>query len=154
MARQTYVCGFLFDRNFENILLIRKNRPEKQKGRLNGVGGKVEEGESFRQAMEREFREEAGITISGDDWNECVELVGPDYEVNFYWYFGDLSEAKSMTDEPLEIHRVDSLIGNKDVLTNLKWIIPRCFDITLHTTRAVEQRFFLLRESVRFAPTK
>lgn len=44
MARQTYVCGFLFDRSFENVLLIRKNRPEKQKGRLNGVGGKVEEG--------------------------------------------------------------------------------------------------------------
>ncbi len=148
MPKIQYVVGFLFDEVRENVLLIRKSKPERQKGRLNGVGGKLEAGETFRQAMEREFQEEAGMTILAMDWNESVTLVGPEYEVAFFWCIGDLSLAKTMTDEPLEIHRVDSLVGNKDVLTNLKWIVPLSFDGTLHPLRAVEQRMPLLVQQV------
>lgn len=136
MPKQLYSCGFLVDENRENVLLIRKSKPEKQKGRLNGVGGKVEEGETFKMAMEREFREEAGMDVSS--WDETVLLTGEHYEVQFFWAIGDLSKAVSMTDEKLEIHRLDSLINNKELLTNLKWIIPVMFDRKIGNLHAVE----------------
>jgi 8-oxo-dGTP diphosphatase len=136
MSKQLYSCGFLVDESRENVLLIRKNKPEKQKGRLNGVGGKVESGETFRMAMEREFQEEAGMSV--DSWKETVLLSGEFYEVQFFWAIGDLSKAVSMTDEKLEIHRIDSIINNRDVLTNLKWIIPVLFDKTIDNLVAIE----------------
>jgi 8-oxo-dGTP diphosphatase len=41
-----YVLGFLFDPSQKDVVLIKKLKPEWQKGKLNGVGGKIEEGES------------------------------------------------------------------------------------------------------------
>jgi 8-oxo-dGTP diphosphatase len=43
---QTYACGFLFSLDRTRVLLIRKRRPAWQAGRLNGVGGKIEPGET------------------------------------------------------------------------------------------------------------
>jgi len=57
-----YVLGFCFSRDKEEVVLIRKNRPEWQKGKLNGVGGKIEpEDASPLHAMVREFKEETGV---------------------------------------------------------------------------------------------
>lgn len=53
-----YVLGFVFDRRYNNVLLIEKARPNWQAGKLNGLGGKVAEGESPAAAMVRELREE------------------------------------------------------------------------------------------------
>lgn len=46
-----YVVGFAFDANRRHVVLIQKGRgPEELIGKLNGVGGKIEAGESsFRQ---------------------------------------------------------------------------------------------------------
>lgn len=55
-----YVLGFLFSRDETRVALLRKTRPAWQAGRLNGVGGHAEEGETFDQAMAREAREELG----------------------------------------------------------------------------------------------
>ena len=38
-------------------------------GKLNGLGGEVEPGESPRGAMSREFLEEAGVDINPLDWS-------------------------------------------------------------------------------------
>lgn len=43
------------------ILLVKKDRPDWQKGRLNLVGGKIEEGETPEQAALRELQEESGL---------------------------------------------------------------------------------------------
>lgn len=56
-----YVVGFMFDPSLQLVLLIRKNRPDWQAGRLNGIGGKIEDGEASIDAMIREFKEEAGL---------------------------------------------------------------------------------------------
>ena len=58
--KKTYVAGFLFSPDRSRVLLIRKNRPAWQAGKLNGLGGKIEPGETPPQAMRREFREEQG----------------------------------------------------------------------------------------------
>ena len=53
-----YVLGFLFNKDLSQVALIRKTKPEWQKGQLNGIGGKIEPGEDPLGAMIREFREE------------------------------------------------------------------------------------------------
>lgn len=61
-----YVVGFCFNPSMTHVALIEKLKPEWQKGKLNGVGGKVEDGETAGHAMVREFYEEAGVCIA--DW--------------------------------------------------------------------------------------
>lgn len=56
-----YVIGFMFSAGMQLVLLIRKNRPDWQAGRLNGIGGKIEPGEAPIDAMIREFKEETGL---------------------------------------------------------------------------------------------
>ena len=58
-----YVVGFLFNPDMTEVVLIKKNRPDWQKGLLNGVGGKIESGEDPITAMIREFKEETGIKL-------------------------------------------------------------------------------------------
>ncbi len=41
-----YVLGFAFDEDYEWVALIKKNRPQWQAGKLNGVGGKIEPNET------------------------------------------------------------------------------------------------------------
>lgn len=67
-----YAVGFLFDPERENVLLIRKKRPDWQRGYYNGVGGKHEKGESHLECMIREFREETGLV--GLDWRPEATL--------------------------------------------------------------------------------
>jgi 8-oxo-dGTP diphosphatase len=69
-----YVLGFAFNTIGDKVALIRKNKPDWQKGFLNGIGGKIEKDESKRSAMVREFEEECGIKTS-----------------TYYWcYYGDM----------------------------------------------------------------
>lgn len=125
MRALKYVCGFLFSADRSRVLLIRKNRPAWQAGKLNGIGGKIEAfDESPLAAMRREFREEAGLDIA--EWQEILTLTGPDWHTHFYYAFGDLSHAKAMTDESLETHEVASL--PRDTIPNLHWIIPLMLD--------------------------
>lgn len=55
------VLSLLFLRKDDSILLAMKKRGFGE-GRWNGVGGKVEAGESIEQAMVRETQEEIGVT--------------------------------------------------------------------------------------------
>ncbi len=57
-SRQRFCVGFLFNPDMSQVVLIRKNRPEWQAGRLNGVGGRLEDGETPLRGMQRKFKEE------------------------------------------------------------------------------------------------
>ena len=46
MIKKHYVLGFIFNRQKDNVLLVEKKRPEWQKGKWNGIGGKIKENES------------------------------------------------------------------------------------------------------------
>ena len=41
-----YVVGFMIQPHTQRVLFIEKNRPDFQKGKYNGVGGKIEIGET------------------------------------------------------------------------------------------------------------
>jgi 8-oxo-dGTP diphosphatase len=121
---QHYACGFLFSTDRTRVVLIRKRRPAWQAGRLNGVGGKLEPGETPLQAMTREFFEEAGVTISS--WQQILRLSGIDWVGHFFRAFGDVDAVRAMTDEAIEIHPTRPL--PPDTIPNLQWMIPLLLD--------------------------
>jgi 8-oxo-dGTP diphosphatase len=124
---QTYVCGFLFSDSREHVLLIRKRRPTWQAGKLNGVGGKIESFDaSPGHAMAREFREEAGLDLAPQNWQEILTLTAPDWHTHFYRAIGDVHAARAMTDEQLEVHDVHAL--PRETIPNLHWMIPLMLD--------------------------
>jgi 8-oxo-dGTP diphosphatase len=96
-----YTLGFAFDESFTSVLLIQKNRPEWQAGKLNGIGGKVEgydENEFHAQA--REFREEAGINTQPEDWKIFASMYSSDFIVDCFWTtLKDINAFRSVTDE-------------------------------------------------------
>jgi 8-oxo-dGTP diphosphatase len=115
-----YVLGFLFSPDQSQVLLIRKLKPDWQAGKLNGIGGKIEEGESLREAMEREAAEEADL--KGLDWSSYCIMSGEDWTVGVLRAFGDVTKARSMTEETLQVCSTSSL--PPDCISNLNWLIP------------------------------
>lgn len=121
------VVGFMFSEDRSRVALIRKNRPQSQVGRLNGVGGKIEAGELPTSAMCREFFEETGFITCYDDWFHFITMLTPKWKL---WYFksvGNLDVLKSMTDEIVEIIEVKSL-HLENTMPNVKWMVPLCLD--------------------------
>jgi 8-oxo-dGTP diphosphatase len=112
-----FVIGFLFDGN-GNVALIEKNRPDWAKGRLNGVGGHIEKGETPLQAIAREFYEEAGPKIS---WRQFCLLKGEGYQ-HYRFTSRDKAEISSKTDEHVGWYPINKLPAN--VIPNLLWLIP------------------------------
>lgn len=127
-----YTVGFLFDKPGLAVLLLRKTRPEWQAGKLNGVGGKLEPGESPLDCMVREGAEEAGL--DGVEWTEfctisSARVYDPEYQdgwrVHFFYCFDTVAFrlAGPLTDEPIERWPTDT-IYNAPVIPNLRWLIP------------------------------
>ena len=98
-----YVVGFLFSDDRRWVTLIRKNRPEWQAGKYNGVGGKVEVGEAVNDAMVREFFEETGVKTKWTDWTEFALLTGDNATVYVFKATSTkhLSFVKTQTDEEI-----------------------------------------------------
>lgn len=104
----TYVLGFMFDDSAQKVLLIRKRRPAWQAGKLNGVGGKIEAGESPIEALVREVREEADLATTPAQWRYFGVLDGPDFLVHcFETRDARVKAARALTDEALELVDVD-----------------------------------------------
>lgn len=121
VAGAKYVVGFMFDATESSVLLPWKNRPAWQRDRINGIGGRIESGESALEAMRREFREEAGM--DHPDWREfCVLSDWREWSIHFFSAVGHLGDAQQCTDELPMILPVNELPNN--VIPNLRWLIP------------------------------
>jgi len=119
------VLGLVFSEDLENVVLLRKNRPDFLAGKLNGVGGHIEGGESHRSAMEREFKEETGVRII-PHWELLGEKVFKDCKMYVWTNRWDLSGIKTMTDEQVLICNVEELYKTKEVeITSLNGRILR-----------------------------
>lgn len=129
-----YVQGFCFFGN--KVVLVQKSKPEWQRGKLNGVGGKVEDGEGIFQAMEREFREETRWPIPSIKWNhfasmEFTESGNNHYVVHCFYANMDIqSTVVGLPDEPVGWYRCDQLPFN--TINNLRWLIPLARDERMH----------------------
>lgn len=124
-----YVAGFLFSPDLEKVVLIEKQKPEWQKGLLNGIGGKIDAGEIPEEAMIREFREETSVTIA--NWKHFCRIDGPDenvYSVDFFYAISaDYDKVKTMEKEEVITCNSFFLPGDK-VIENLNWLVPLALD--------------------------
>ena len=126
-----YVCGLMFSPELDRVALIRKNRPEFQRGRLNGIGGKIEENETPIDAMVREFWEETGCKTDHSDWVlfHKIEEYNEDeydygYSVCFYCCSSNkIDELQTMTDEPIEVISCGS-VNEAFTMNNIKEYVP------------------------------
>lgn len=124
-----YVAGFMKD-SLDRVALVRKNKPQWQAGRLNGIGGGIEDGETPLMAMKREFHEETGFFHRY--WIHFAEIRFPETVVHFFkaervnlpdfTKFNDIGEAIEVW--PLDV--AASLSANS-VIPNLKWLLPMAF---------------------------
>ena len=140
-----YCVGFAFSLDRRGLLLIEKRKPLWQCGRLNGIGGKIEPGETAADAMVREFDEEAGVEI--ERWQPVALLASDSVEVHFFRIFTDgIFVARPMTVEPLRLVDPERLPPN--VIPNLRQLVPLALydsdiilpmTLTLAPARAAEQ---------------
>lgn len=140
-----YVAGFLFDEDRRHVLLILKNRPDWQKGRWNGIGGRIEDGETPLGAMRREFTEETGLIVN--DWNKFAVLTDArGWAISFFWAIGDVWAAQQVTDEVPRAFDLcsDDLRGINliNIIPNLRWLIPMALSMPLERCEqfVVEER--------------
>ena len=94
--------------NNEDVALIRKNRPAWQKGKLNGIGGHIEQTDKTPyDAMVREFEEETGFSEYTCFWYEFASLEGESYKVYFFyttrWHNIESSWQPSLEDAEKQI---------------------------------------------------
>ena len=107
--KTSYVLGFMFSATNENkVILIEKLKPSWQCGLLNGIGGKIEAGESPVQAMVREFQEEAGLETTSQEWTpfgviKGVAFNGGLFEVHLFKSKGNLKQCFQKTAERLVV---------------------------------------------------
>ncbi len=122
-----YVAGFMFSIDFKKVALIRKNRPAWQAGKLNGVGGHIEQNELPACAMHREFIEETGYNLPVA-WEQYARISDSGcFSVTFFATTGELDALETTTDETVEIVEVEKLSDNK-LIDNLPWLIPLAID--------------------------
>jgi len=126
-----YVLGFMFDSSFDRVLLIKKNKPEWQAGKLNGVGGKVERFETGPKAMVREFKEETGVDTSESDWKYFLNMIGSDWCVMCFACIGPIEKAISITDEKVfPVHIASSIHHhNNFLIENIPWLVQLAIDV-------------------------
>lgn len=125
---KNYVLGFMFSPSLVDVLLISKLKPDWQRGKLNGIGGKIEQSESGISAMVREFKEETGIENTENLWNKFAVLQGTDFQVvcfkaksNLIW------NAKSVTEEDVFQIPVDEF-DKYDLIENVRWLVEMARD--------------------------
>lgn len=160
-----YCLGFMFSNRTPVVLLLRKQHPEWQKDKLNGVGGKVrvDKGESDLAAMVREFKEETGIDTVESDWDHYANLLGPmvwvdqpnsmekvlerEYVVLCYRAVGLIEKAQMMTDERPELVMYKTIPLKDDIIWNMNWLVPLALDKTIR--EPVDVKFRCAQEEKR-----
>jgi len=112
----------------QQLVLIKKINPQWQRNLYNGVGGKIEAGESSVDAMSREFSEETGVTISTSSWTFYARINRPGYyDLDLYFAHSDLAfTAKTVEKEQVRLFKLSDLPAN--IIPNLKWLIPLALD--------------------------
>ena len=139
-----YVVGFLFNEDAHDMVLIRKTHPEPQRGKLNGVGGRIDRDETPCEAMERAFTNEAGMVVKKWDLF-CTQHRKDGGTIYFFKGFKAEGVIRNSTAETVAIFPVSELRA-LDVVPDLRWLIPMALDATnweVHATEIEELKFKL-----------
>jgi 8-oxo-dGTP diphosphatase len=125
-----YVLGFAFNKDMTHVALIKKTKPAWQAGLLNGIGGKIEEGEEIADALVREFQEECGIVSKTYQWREVLTMGSENWTVYVYYSNDlDIAKAETLTEEEIGIYDVNTILLDRTrSISNLPWIIGLILD--------------------------
>ena len=119
------VVGIITDN--EEILLLKKNNPDWQKGLYNGIGGKVELNTTPLETIIKKCQEELGANIS--NWIELdSEISSSGIEIVYFLTTlneNEIKKLQSQTDERAELFSINNLPTN--ILQDLKIQIERQF---------------------------
>ena len=119
------VVGIITDN--KEILLLKKNNPDWQKGLYNGIGGKVELNTTPLETIIKKCQEELGVNIS--NWIELdSEISSSGIEIVYFLTTlneGEIKKLQSQTDERVELFSINNLPTN--ILQDLKIQIERQF---------------------------
>ena len=119
------VVGIITDN--KEILLLKKNNPDWQKGLYNGNGGKVELNTTPLETIIKKCQEELGVNIS--NWIELdSEISSSGIEIVYFLTTlneGEIKKLQSQTDERAELFSINNLPTN--ILQDLKIQIERQF---------------------------
>lgn len=123
---QKYVLGFVFDAR-DQVLLMTKDHPTAQVGKLNGIGGKILDDEGTAAAMAREGAEEV-YSENPFHWLLAGEFGGAGWIVHVFTAVYQLPvEAKEK--EPVDWYSIHRLPVN--CMYNLKYLVPLCYDAAI-----------------------
>lgn len=115
--------GFIYTPDFQQVLLIEKEKPEFHKGKLNGLGGKNEPNETALACITREVKEESGLFIAETEWLAIGTLSWDVWYVEvFAAVYKNKKTAVSPDSDKVAWYPTQKLPSN--VLTNLPWLIP------------------------------
>ena len=119
------VVGIITDN--KEILLLKKNNPDWQRGLYNGIGGKVELNTTPLETIIKKCQEELGVNIS--NWIELdSEISSSGIEIVYFLTTlneGEIKKLQSQTDERAELFSINNLPTN--ILQDLKIQIERQF---------------------------
>ena len=103
----------------ERVLLVQRGK-EPNKGRWTIPGGAIELGETVRQAVEREVREECGIRVQAGDVVEVLDIIQRDEAgaLRFHYVLIDLA-----------CRYADGEIVPGDDVSDVRWVHPDEFDL-------------------------
>ncbi len=127
MKKIEYVVTFLFNHDSTKVWLIEKQKPDWQKGLLNGIGGKIEIGETPTDAAFRELKEEAGYygsVITEVGYMEGINNDGSQFRVEI---FAGRTNEKLYTIEKEKIVLVNIKdLPLKKTIGNVPMLIEAC----------------------------
>jgi hypothetical protein len=118
---QRYVVGVVFDEKMQYVLLIRKKRPAFMDGKLNVVGGHIEEESD----------------VYGVEWHEFLRLKRPNKEMIGFWAVGNIWGALGRTDEEPQIHNIASipvLYMEGKMVMDTAWLIMMAHEAAMRGT--------------------
>jgi 8-oxo-dGTP pyrophosphatase MutT (NUDIX family) len=131
-----YTCGAMFSEDLTKVAMIRKNRPAWMAGKLNFIGGHVEDGESFVETQVREFWEETGVQTTHEQWKHFATLRSVHSLIAFFATIGDLAQLRTTTDEEVVVVSEGEVW---DMVPNIVWLLPMAIDKLKETGVRVEQ---------------
>lgn len=125
MSKIHYCLGLVFSEDLKSILLIEKLKPDKLAGYLNGIGGKVEFGELYIEAMVRECKEEIDLDIPKEKWINICQILDKSetFSMLVYATTADVFDARQMEEEIIYVAATDDIINQK-TLGNIQWMVP------------------------------
>jgi 8-oxo-dGTP pyrophosphatase MutT (NUDIX family) len=132
----TYCLTFLFSHDYQRVALMTKNRgPAMLIGKLCGGGGKVENGETPEEASSRETVEEFGVVVDKAEWHPVASSQGSGWYMDVFSATCDLSQVRTMEDEPVSVHQVCDILAAAVLAPNT--IAP---DLAIYISVALAKR--------------